>query len=460
MNMTTASIPATILASESVSEPRGEALLKRFIQSWGLVAATALLALYIPNLEPKLMIVVCLAAGLTVWRHLLDRDVWPLVALCFYMTAMSALVSNSQPGKLDVLEDPGYQLMGVLLVWATLRHSGITAALVVVYACIAVSLVGVAGELAGYDMTNILPISLPNDEFFDAITTTASGEGRVRGFFPEASILGAISVSFSFVAAAASFILARRRNSVASYLGALVSVGFLLFFLGITLAKTGMVMFALGMFGFAAVNFWFGTTVARLRTVVVLGVLAAGAVLLFMSDTTLGGYLREEVEGLPIPHSGAAWGKAGAGAATRLTSWKLAWVNLKAHPFGVGHFGLGSTVSAGTGITPTPEMVFWFQRNNFSLKCAMANIVAETGFVGMGLLGFWIFANFVSPAFAWVKRFGNESLGVPGLYAACLLISLGLLMTCELYPYLAFALLLKLVADRVASSVLKSEAGE
>jgi hypothetical protein len=453
MSSTTTSIPVTAGLGPEEVLGHSTILLRRLLQGLGVAVLLGMLALYIPGLPPKLLIVACLGIGLFIRRDLFDRGVWPLVAICLYSVAMSAAFSGYVPGMLDIFQNPGFQLLGVLLLWGCLRGCGVTGLLALLYACLAISFVGAVGDLLGHDMTQLLPISAPDDEFFDAITSTSSGEARVRGFFPEASILGAISVSFSFVAMASSLILARMKSSGWACLAVAISGLSMLAFLGVTLAKTGIVMFVLGMLGFAVVNLWFGSWGARTRMLAMLAVVTAFSLAVVMSDTSLGGYLREEAEGVPIPKIGTSSGKVGAGAQTRVTSWKLAWVNLKAHPFGVGHWGLSATVSAATGITPDAEMLFWFQRDNFSLKCALANVIAETGLVGMGLLAFWMFANFVAPAFAWRKRFGSEHLGVAGLYAACMFISLGLFVTCELYPYLAFALLLKMVADAVAASV-------
>jgi uncharacterized iron-regulated membrane protein len=89
----------------------------------------------------------------------------------------------------------------------------------------------------------------------------------------------------------------------------------------------------------------------------------------------------------------------------------------------------------------------------FGLKSALANMVAQTGLVGISLLGLWLWWSFLAPAFRLLKSGTRTATLLAGLYGASAGLSVVFLFSCELYPSYALLLFFKLHADAIAARV-------
>jgi hypothetical protein len=103
-----------------------------------------------------------------------------------------------------------------------------------------------------------------------------------------------------------------------------------------------------------------------------------------------------------------------------------------------------------TQVVPTTEMRYFFDQDMFGLKSALANLVAQTGLVGISLLVFWIWWSFLAPAFHHLRAGTRAETLLAGLYGASAGLSIVFLFSCELYPSYALLLFFKLHADTVA----------
>jgi hypothetical protein len=143
----------------------------------------------------------------------------------------------------------------------------------------------------------------------------------------------------------------------------------------------------------------------------------------------------------------------GSGLATRVECWKIAIYSVKYYPLGVGGWGVDSVVNRTTEIVPTPEMRYFFDQDMFGLKNALANLISQTGLVGIALLGGWLWWSFIGPAFRLLKNGTRTATLLAGLYGASAGLSAMLLFSCELYPCYALLLFFKLHADAIAARV-------
>jgi hypothetical protein len=318
-------------------------------------------------------------------------------------------------------------------------------------AILGVSLIGIAGDAMGYDMVSLLPFQMPDDAFFDQVTMDQSGAQRIRGFMPESGVLGAVCLSVATLGALSGLVLhhgMRRHTPVTLVWIPIAAAGLLI--LGTTLTKSGVTMLATGLAGFFFILLIGRNPACRMMAVVgIIGtVIAAAGFVLFMPGD-LGAYMRSElVTAVSLQEQTGAGG--GTGLATRVESWKLALCTLYTYPSGVGEFGIESVLNRCPQVVPTPEMNFFFAREMYGLKSALANLIAETGFVGLGLLGYWLANGFLRPALTHLRTGTENSTFLAGLYGASAFIAVGFLFSCELYPSLALLLVFKMNADAVA----------
>jgi hypothetical protein len=141
----------------------------------------------------------------------------------------------------------------------------------------------------------------------------------------------------------------------------------------------------------------------------------------------------------------------GSGLATRIECWKLAVYSVGYYPLGVGGWGVDNVLNRTTAIVPTPEMRLFFDQDMYGLKSALANLVAQTGLVGISLLGCWLWWSFLTPAAHYLKSGTRSDTFLAGLYGASAVLSMVFLFTCELYPSYALLLFFKLHADAIAA---------
>ena len=140
------------------------------------------------------------------------------------------------------------------------------------------------------------------------------------------------------------------------------------------------------------------------------------------------------------------------GTITRYKCWRVAITSLWNYPFGVGPYGLGSVIQRTGDAGLTREMRFFFSRDNFGLKNALANLIAQDGLVGTGLLLFWVWVAFIGPLRSYLADASVRSTMVAGIYGASAFSCFFFLFSCELYPSLAFLMVLKCHADAIAQA--------
>jgi hypothetical protein len=377
--------------------------------------------------------------------------VWPLLAIPLYGAAVSWVFPCWRPDLWTILERPLFTVLCVLLVSVVLSQAGDWRHRLLAFGVMGVCLVGAVGDTLGYDMMSLLPFTMPDETYFEQVTMDKFGAARVRGFFPESGVLGAVSIGIATSVALGAWVAVSRRRNPGAVAALAAALGIAAIMLGLTLTKSGLFMAAGGLAGFL-----FFLAVGRNRScrlTALIGSVAAvamlGAVLAAPGD--LGAYFRAELgNGLTLQDQ---TGQGGGGLATRVECWKLALYSAAYYPGGVGGWGVDNVLNRTTEVVPTAEMNFFFDRDMFGLKSALANLIAQTGFVGLSLLGFWLWWSFLAPAFRHLRSGTRTATLLAGLYGASAGLSLVFLFSCELYPSYALLLFFKLHADAVAARV-------
>jgi hypothetical protein len=300
-------------------------------------------------------------------------------------------------------------------------------------------------------MMSLLPFTMPDDAYFEQVTMDKFGAARIRGFFPESGVLGAVSLGIATSMALGSWVLISQRRNPPAAVTLFTSIIIAVVMLGLTLTKSGLFMVGAGLAGFLGFLAIGRNSVCRMTAVI--GSIAAVVIFagLLSAPGDLGAYFREELgNGLTLQDQ---TGQAGGGLASRVECWKLALYSVAYYPCGVGGWGVDNVLNRTTAVVPTPEMNFFFDRDMFGLKSALANLIAQTGVVGLSLLGFWLWWSFLAPAFRHLKSGTTTETLLAGLYAASAALSVVFLFTCELYPSYALLLFFKLHADAIAARV-------
>jgi hypothetical protein len=225
----------------------------------------------------------------------------------------------------------------------------------------------------------------------------------------------------------------------------------------ITVTKSGFVMIIAGALGCVSVLIASRNRRCRTFGVVVLGMLViGGAGFLYLGPPTLTTYLRGEIAADLNPRDITPGEMADhSGVVTRYKCWMLTFTSLELRPLGVGAYGMGAVLETTGDAGFTHEMKYYFNRDCFGLKNALADLIVETGVVGLGLLFFWVWVALIRPARYHLADGSFRSTLVAGIYGAAALSTFAFLFSCELYPSVAFLLLLKCHADAVAQACTK-----
>jgi hypothetical protein len=242
---------------------------------------------------------------------------------------------------------------------------------------------------------------MPDETYFEQVTMDKFGAARIRGFFPESGVLGAVSLGVATSIALGSWVLIAQRRNPGAMVALIASILIGVIMLGLTLTKSGLFMVAAGLAGFLVLLAIGRNFACRMTAVVgsVAAVIIFAALLAAPGD--LGAYFREELgNALTLQDQ---TGQSGGGLATRVECWKLALYSVAYYPCGVGGWGADNVLNRTTAVVPTAEMNFFFDRDMFGLKSGLANLVAQTGLVGISLLGYWLWRSFITPAFQHLK---------------------------------------------------------
>ena len=420
------------------------------------------MSVFVPMLEPKFALAL---AGMCLFvdsRKLLKNCVPLILAIIAYGVLIALLFPAPKPNIGLILQRSLFNTDCVLLAVAGLSGRSIHRYYVLFLGILLLSIAGVAGDLMGHDMTALLPFEMPNDAYFDQVTTDAGGSARVRGFFAESGVLGAVCMGISTCTALGALVLIRARVHVRAAMTALFSVlivgGAILC---LTVTKSGMVMVIAGMIGFLA-RLLFSRD-GRCRALAIGALLAAvlgAALFLFAAPSSLTWYFKGEVDALiHIRDAGPAVAMSHSGMFTRMECWKAAFYSVFYYPLGVGPWGLGSVLDKSTNVHLTHEMQLFFSQGVFGLKNALADLMEETGLVGLGLLFLWLWRGFWVPSRKHYDSGERVGVLIAALYWASAFLSLALMVSCELYPCLALLVVFKLHADVVADACTADRTG-
>ena len=302
-------------------------------------------------------------------------------------------------------------------------------------------------------MISMLPLPMPDDDYFYRVTSLGDLD-RVRGFFAESGVLGAVSLGFATMLGIGAIILIRLRVSLRyAWFGLLGAVGMGGAIFCLTVTKSGLVMVAAGFLGFLAVLFSARNAKCRAIAVIAFVVMAGGGLAFLFAPISVAGYLRGEIA-MAI-HPEPAYAISHSGTITRLMCWQLALKSIHLYPLGVGQYGLDSVISQVGSAGFTGELQLMFSHDIFGLKNALANLISQGGLPGLGLLFYWFCVAFIQPIRDFLKDGSEAGAIIAGLYGASALACLAFLFSCELYPSFAFLLVLKFHADAVAQACVR-----
>ena len=413
------------------------------------------LSVFISGIDPKIGLFTtafCIFFG---GKRLLSPYIWPLIAIIAQGAVLAVFFPGPKPEIGNILEHVLFHLDCVLLVALVLGGQSVGRQYVLLLGILVISLVGAVGDLRGYDMTALLPSELPDDAIANTIILQQGDVLRIRGFFTEAGVLGAVSVGFAtMLAVGATILIFLRAGRQNAWFGLIGAVGMGGAILCITVTKSGFVMIIANALGFIAVLLLSRNSRCRFLSIVIFAALIfGGAAFLTLGPSTLTSYLRGEVVVAVNPYAmNSADVAEHSGVLTRYKCWLLAFESIREYPLGVGQYGLGGVIQRLGNAGLTHEMRYFFSRDNFGLKNALANLVAQNGIVGVGLLTFWIWVAFMRPIRHYLADASVRGTLIAGLYGASALSCLVFLFSCELYPSFAFLLVLKCHADAIAQA--------
>jgi hypothetical protein len=424
-----------------------------------ILLLTFYLSVFVTLADPKLSVLIaifCLCIG---GKRFLVPYIWPLLAIVVYKTALAIYIPGPRPEIGIVLAHPLFDIDCVLLSALVLGGQSVRRQHVLLLGILAVCFIGTVGDFLGHDMTAMLPFKMPDDDYFDKVTQFGGDIARIRGFFPESGVLGAVSLGFATILGLGALSLIKLRACVryawVALIGA-VGMGGLIFCLTVT--KSGMTMIASGVLGFIAVLLAARNPRCRAAAVIIcLAVTAAGWAFMVVGPSSLTTYISSEAEGVFYPDVLRADMATHAGTVTRLKCWQLAFASIHRHPLGVGPYGLGPVLAEVGESGFTSEMRLGFSQDIFGLQSALANLIAQTGIIGLGLLSYWLFIGFLLPIRHFLKDGSTSGAMIAAVYGASAVACLGFLFSCDFYPSVAFLIILKFHADAIAQASSREE---
>jgi hypothetical protein len=413
------------------------------------------LSVYVSQIDPKIGLLITSACILIGNKRLLAPHIWPLLALIGYGAALNFVFPGPKPDAGVLLEHALFLVNCILLASIVLGGQPVSRQYMFMLGVLLISVIGAVGDWRGRDMTALLPFELPDDPYLNVLFTEGGGVLRIRGFFSEASVLASVSIGYATMVVIGSLVLLRlracRTTAWIALLGALCGGGIIFV---ITVTKSGIVMIAASCIGFIAVLLC--TRSPKYRTFAFASLVAlvgGGAIFLALGPPTLTDYLRGELWAAVNP-SDAAHDLDGnhSGTLTRYKCWLLAFQAVRLHPMGVGAYGLGTVLEQTGEAGLSREMRHFFSHDIFGLKNALANLLAQDGLVGLGILLYWMWIAFLRPIRHYLAEGSAPSILIAGVYGASALASWFFLFSCELYPSFSFLIILKFHADAIAQA--------
>jgi hypothetical protein len=445
------------ISTTSIYEPQADRLgmLHRAIGIALLAVLMVFLSVYVSQVEPKTAMFIAVFCVLIGGKRLLSSTMWPILALVGYGAMLNIFFPGPKPDFGTLLAHPLFLLDCVLLCALVLGGQSVGRQYALMLGILIISVIGAVGDVRGNDMTALLPFELPDDAVVNVIILQQGDVVRIRGFFTEAGVLCAVSIGVATMLALGAIVLINSRACLKvawiGLIGALTIGGTILC---IAVTKSGFVMIGGCCVGFILVLLCSRNPRCRFLAVTIFATLIiGGGLFMLVGPPTLTSYLRGEFMAAANPMDMTP-DVAGShtGTVTRYKCWALAFASIRSYPFGVGAYGLGSVIQNGGGPGPSREMRYFFSRDNFGLKNALANLIAQNGIVGLGLLGYWIQVAFIRPVRHYLADGSTGNTLIAGLYGASALSCLVFLFSCELYPSFAFMLVMKFHADAIAQA--------
>jgi len=432
-------------------------LLHRGISVVMVLILMVFLSVFVSQLEPKIGLVIMVVCTFIGGKRLLSPNIWPLIAITGYGAALSLFFPGPRPEIGTIIEHPLFVLDCILLTSLVQGGQSIRRQYLLLLGMLFISVIGAVGDWTGHDMTALLPFEMPDDDVVNVIILQQGNLVRIRGFFTEGGVLGAVAIGVATMIVMGACVMLKFRVSIRyAWFGLLSALGMGGAILLIAVTKSGFVMTAAGVFGFTAV--FLISRNAHCRAIAILLLVASivgGTAFLFLGPSTITSYLRGEIVASIDPRGMTRQDMGGhAGVLTRYKCWILAFNSIRQYPLGVGVYGLGSVIHSVGDVGFTREMRYFFSRDNFGLKNALANLIAQTGLPGLALLGYWLFVAFLGPIRTLLKDASLRSTFIAGIYGASAVSCIVFLFSCELYPSFAFLLVLKFHADAVAQACL------
>ena len=426
-----------------------------------LVLLGILLAVPIITLPGGLHLLLLFACVYLLGPNVFQPGVWPLAALSIYTLLIGAVYVSSIDDWKEINSAQMRQLSVMLLAFFAMRRATLRQLHVFFAVVLLIAAIGVAGEMRGIDMHGFLPAKAAQQEYYTDAGSLNDGSQRFRGFFTESSILLASTTGFAFITAL-GVLASWRHNPDRLFLAA--TAGFsglmMLFLLGVTLAKTGLVLAMGGGFGCVLAVVRYAPprqALCLLACVAMAALMAAGAFLLLPASKQE--YFINDARALPAALEGNSKLEAtsSGGLLTRVECWRVAAEAVRQHPLGVGFYGIPDVVSDSNHINLTAELRYLFGLGIYGLKNTLANVLAQTGLPGMALLLLALWQLFVQPLRVAARRGEPIGPGSASVYLAGFFMSLLFLATCETYYWMAFPVLLKCYGDSVWRERLAAE---
>ena len=420
-----------------------------------------LFAVPIITLPGGLHLLLLFACVYLLGQKLFQPGVWPLAALSIYTLLVGAVYCTSFDDWKEINSAQMRQLSVMLLAFFAMRRATLHELHVFFAVVLLIAAIGVVGEMRGIDMHGFLPAKAAQQEYYTDAGFLNDGSQRFRGFFTESSILLASTTGFAFITALGA--LASWRHSPGRlFLAATAGVAgvLMLFLLGVTLAKTGLVLAAGGGFGCVIAVVRYAPprkTVCLLACAAAAALMVAGAFLLLPSSKQE--YFINDVPALPAALEGNSKleSTSSGGLLTRVECWRIAVEAVRRHPLGVGLYGVPVVVADSNHISLTAELRYLFGLGIYGLKNTLANVLAQTGLPGLALLLLALWQLFIQPLRLAVPRGEPLGPGPSSVYLAGFFMSLLFLATCETYYWMAFPVVLKCYGDSVLRERLAAE---
>jgi hypothetical protein len=298
-----------------------------------------------------------------------------------------------------------FQTSAALLVMGLVYYYGINQALILSVLISVTALVGILAEINGLDIQSLLPSKYHDaDSFTPGVVLYAGQDIRYRGFYAEASALGAVCGGL-IVSCSLPFFIKSRMVPFAIFLGSFLTVFSSLCALGLSLTKAGILMLFSSLFIACCGIFFFNREGIRTRFwgFLLICIFIFSILYSFLPQASKD-YFLSEWETIQAFFSGGSERDAlGKGFFGRSDGFIIALVSLLQYPLGTAPSNVVSVVN-NSNIVIGKELTYFFGNEVYGLKSFLSNLVVRSGIVG-------IVSHFLFLVFLY-KAYLNTSLNI------------------------------------------------